>query len=315
MSDSVSGKAERGACADDQWEFFLEDFQKLLGETSAVILNRSSDDFGVFWETFLYRAKTLSPSVKRDEFEEVVNDLSPHLISGLPEEVRGRWETMHQHYLALGGTSEGMLKSLPEGLADAWRKLESRYQPLIRSQLVQFCNTHHDNKIPYELEDVTQAILARLVEVLRREPFVRERHGSFRVWLQSLALNVIREYDRKNRKELIPLISDFTAWTSSLDDINSLIVQEWHDACLTSILESIEEHCRSHQRAFANSTALRDFEIFKAHTWLKWRGEKVSPAEIAERFGVSLSVVYSNEGKMRSLCRRLLEAQGWDNDL
>src|SRR5262245_10020181 len=116
---------------------------------------------------------------------------------------------------------------------DDWARLVALYSPLIRAWL-----TRHG--LPrQESDDLTQNVLTVLV---RRLPdFERNpRPGSFRRWLRTITVNVLRDFWRAEKsRPRAGLGDDVNAMLDQLEDPESGLSRQWdqeHDQHVTRLL-------------------------------------------------------------------------------
>lgn len=177
-------------------------------------------------------------------------------------------------------TSFSLLERLQQSPADeaAWRRLDAIYRPFLTRIL------RTDPTLGPEAEDVTQEILA----VVHRElpGFTRERPGSFRRWLRTLAGYRLKEYYRARRKHAAGPLTD-------LADDRSELARRWDDEhnnhVLGRLLDLVDgEFSQVHVRAFRGVF----FEERKAD-------------EVAAELGVSVGVVYLAKSRILKWLREV----------
>ncbi|MFO0810194.1 MAG: sigma-70 family RNA polymerase sigma factor [Gemmataceae bacterium] len=78
----------------------------------------------------------------------------------------------------------------------AWQRLIDLYEPFVRGCL------GRDPALANDADDLTQDVMAALVRELPR--FERQRDGSFRAWLRTVAANRVRQWGRDRRPAIGP---------------------------------------------------------------------------------------------------------------
>ncbi|MGL4550119.1 MAG: RNA polymerase sigma factor [Gemmataceae bacterium] len=169
---------------------------------------------------------------------------------------------------------------------DDWSRLVGLYTPLIRAWLARHGLPRQD------ADDLTQNVLTVLV---RRLPdFERNpRPGSFRRWLRTITVNVLRDFWRAEKgRPRAGLGDDVNALIDQLEDPESGLSRQWdveHDRHVTGqLLEQIRGR-------FEPTT----WEAFHRVALL---GEPA--ADVAAALGVSVNVVFISRSRVLSRLRQ-----------
>ncbi|MEQ9407695.1 MAG: sigma-70 family RNA polymerase sigma factor [Fuerstiella sp.] len=170
-----------------------------------------------------------------------------------------------------------------------WQRLFDVYTPLIRWWIRRYSSSERD------AEDVVQETLS---VVLRKLPgFQRQRTGSFRAWLRSVTVNCLRDSWRANRFQAVATGgSNFRQVLEQMSDPGSELSQLWDREHDDHVLRTLLNQIRP---------------SVSEETWLAFHRVTVlneSPAEVAERLGISLNAVYI--AKSRVMSRLRTEARG-----
>jgi RNA polymerase sigma-70 factor (ECF subfamily) len=159
----------------------------------------------------------------------------------------------------------------------AWAELVRRYGPRISSWCRQWGLQEAD------AQDVTQTVLARLVEKLRSFHYDRSR-GSFRGWLRTLTHHAWYELVTDRRRQ--------AAGGRTLAELDTLPARD-------DLLRRLEEEFDLELLAEA---AARVRLRVAPHIWETYRlltEEQLSPLEVAERVGLRVALVYKNKSKVQ----------------
>ena len=187
-------------------------------------------------------------------------------------------------------TSASLLERLRTAPDEAaWRRLDQLYRPLIRRWLLR------DPSLGEEAEDVVQEVMAVLVREL--PDFQRQRNGSFRRWLRTIAVHRLGAFYRSRKNRPLALGSPLEdSPLMQLADPNSELGSQWdreHDRhVLHRLMELIAPQFEPTTLAAFRRVAL----------------DGIAPAQAAEELGVSLNAVLV--AKSRVLSRLRQEAEG-----
>ncbi len=187
-------------------------------------------------------------------------------------------------------TSLSLLDRLKHAKPDAaeWRRLQDIYLPVIRQWLS--CLPARRE----EIEDLTQEVLVVLCREL--PSFERRRQGSFRSWLRQIAVNRIRNFDKRRRKQpLAEIRSESDHLLSQLEDSTSDLARLWdqdHDRYVFDKLLTLVQP---------------DFAPATWQAFARFALDGQSAARVADELGMSESAVV--QAKSRVL-KRLREEAG-----
>lgn len=104
--------------------------------------------------------------------------------------------------------------------SEVWSDMVSIYQPLIEKWIQRLDNVNKD------VSDITQEVLCAVVEELPKFEH-NGRTGAFRNWLRTITVNRLREYWRKQKKDLHNL-GDSELALDQLGDPNSELASRWN---------------------------------------------------------------------------------------
>ena len=182
-------------------------------------------------------------------------------------------------------TSLSLLEKAKRRDREAWERLISLYEPLVIRWCVRFGLAYHD------AENVSQELFMSVNRSM--DGFRRQRAGSFRKWLRTIASRKCIDHMRKKHNSVT---LDESAFRNRLNPTPE---------------EANEEKLVLYQRAIElirREYSGRDLEIFDG-VIVKGR----APAAIAEDFGVSRNVVYLVVSRilrrLKSEFRDLIEIQ------
>lgn len=164
-------------------------------------------------------------------------------------------------------TSTSLLEHLQQSPHDdaAWRRLDAIYRPLIARML------QSDPTLGADADDLTQDILAVVVREL--PGFRRERAGSFRKWLRTIAAYRLQAYYRARRgRRHDPLVD--------LADDRSELSRVW-DA---------EHNAHVVRRLLDLVTA--EFSPVHVQAFRRLVFDAAKPHEVAAELGLTLDAVY-----------------------
>ena len=182
-----------------------------------------------------------------------------------------------------------------EGNADAWRRLEAIYSPILRNWL------HVHGVKAADADDLAQDVL---LTVLRELPKFDHsgRPGAFRSWLRTTLVHRVRDFWRSRRRE--PPAVGGTSWSQrceQLSDESSALSREWNLAHDQQVMAQLLKQVRPR---------------FEVKTWdAFWRqvynGQRAD--DVAAELGMSLSSVYVARSRVLKTLRK--EAGGLVDDL
>ncbi len=186
----------------------------------------------------------------------------------------------------------GRLREEPAA-GSAWQEFIARYRPRIYAHCLAFPLQ------PADAEDVTQAVLVRLVEKLPH--FRYEPTQSFRAWLRTVTRNILCDYLAQRRGE-----------------------QGSGDSAIVRLLDNLEAHeglAREVEAEFDRE--LLDEALKRVRTRVpaqRWEAfrltalEGLSGLEAGAQLGMLAATVYTAKSKVQRLVRdevRRLEGPGW----
>ena len=171
--------------------------------------------------------------------------------------------------------------------AEEWERLHEIYAPLIRQWLLRAPGLNG------EVPDLVQEVL--LVVVRKLPAFERQREGSFRCWLRTIATNQLREcWKRKKRQPA--LIDEAYDFLAQLEDPASELSRQWD---------------REHDRFVLEKLFKTVQADFSPATWQAFRRFAVDglPAKnVASELGINENAVLL--AKVRVLKRLRQESAG-----
>jgi RNA polymerase sigma-70 factor (ECF subfamily) len=190
-------------------------------------------------------------------------------------------------------TSTSLLEELRRSPDEqAWRRFDDLYRPWIRRWL------QRDPALGEDSEDLVQEILS---VVYRELPgFERERTGSFRKWLRTIAVHRLQGYRRKQRSQ--PRGQGGVtneSFLNQLADDSSELARRWD-----------QEH-DEHVVGQLLRLAAGEFNDVDVRAFRQVVLDSVRPAEAAEELGVTVNVVLLAKSRilqrLRVLGKGLLE--------
>jgi RNA polymerase sigma factor (sigma-70 family) len=192
-------------------------------------------------------------------------------------------------------TSLTLLNRLRQPASDveSWRELVLRYGP----KIFEWCRHHRLQEA--DAEDVTQAVLIKLVEQLRTFDYDPVK-GSFRAWLQTLTHHAW--YDAVARRRKVTGSGD-TAVQEKLESIPA------RDDLILRLAEEFDHELLDEAAARVRlRVAPHNWEAFRLLTQ-----EGHSPAEVANQTNLPLSMVHVAKYKVqRALRNELRKLEGAD---
>ncbi len=180
-------------------------------------------------------------------------------------------------------TRSTLLVRLREAPADpfAWQEFVQRYQPRIYS----FCLSWPLQ--PADAEDVTQAVLLRLVTRMR--DFRYDRTQSFRAWLQTVTRNVLINFLNERREQ----------GSGDSDVIRFLDNVEGREELVRRLEEEFNQELL--EQAFQRVQARVSEQRWNAFRLTALEGR--SGAEVGEQLGMTIATVFSTKSKIQKLVR------------
>ena len=181
-------------------------------------------------------------------------------------------------------TSASLLGLLRECTADgaAWQRFVDRYRPRIYGHCLA-CSLQ-----PADAEDVTQAVLVRLVQ--KMPEFRYDRAQSFRAWLRTVTQRILLDFLAERRcrpagdeSAIVRLLDNLEAREGLAQQVEAEFDRELLDAALKRVQPRVPEQ---QWHAF-RLTAL----------------DGLSGAEAAERLGMLVATVYTAKSKVQKLVR------------
>jgi RNA polymerase sigma factor (sigma-70 family) len=181
-------------------------------------------------------------------------------------------------------TSVTLLGRLRQQPADgsAWQEFVARYRPRVYGHCAAFGLQGAD------AEDVTQAVLLRLVEKLPQ--FHYDPSQSFRAWLRTVTRHILSDFLAEQKRR--PASGD-SALVRVLDNLESreglarAVEAGFHQEVLAEALQRVRERAPAHQWEAFRLTAL----------------EGLSGADAAARLGMLVATVYTAKSKVQQLVR------------
>ncbi|VGO18534.1 RNA polymerase sigma factor [Pontiella sulfatireligans] len=170
-------------------------------------------------------------------------------------------------------------RALDLGDDEAWERLVEHYKRFIYYVL------HGLNANPSDIDDLTQQVLVRVLNSLKRYDKSR---GSFRTWLITIIRNTAVSQYQKNASEQrridrLEVEGGFGSGSQS-PEIDAFIEKEWSTYIATEAMARVRSQSRSQ--------AVEVFELAL---------EGLCAAEIAEKTGLTLASVYSLKKKAKRL--------------
>jgi RNA polymerase sigma factor (sigma-70 family) len=167
----------------------------------------------------------------------------------------------------------------------AWLEFVRRYRPVI----YEFCLNWHLQ--PADAEDVAQAVLARLVEKMRK--FHYDPTQSFRGWLKTVTRRVLTNELAKRRREHgsgAGAVEQMLENVEAREGLVQAIEMGYDRELLDEALRRVRERVPPQQWDAFRMTAL----------------ESKSGAEVSQALGLLVGTVYSSKSKVQKLLREEL---------
>jgi RNA polymerase sigma factor (sigma-70 family) len=166
-----------------------------------------------------------------------------------------------------------------------WQEFVRRYRPLIHG----FCLSRHLQ--PADAEDVTQAVLARLVNRMR--DFRYDPAQSFRGWLKTVTRRVLTNELAKRRREqgsgdsvIERMLENVEAREGMVQAVETAYDRELLDEALRRVRERVPE---------------QQWDAFRLTAL-----ESKSGADASKALGILVSTIYSSKSKVQKLVREEL---------
>jgi RNA polymerase sigma factor (sigma-70 family) len=160
----------------------------------------------------------------------------------------------------------------------AWTEFVQRYEPI----LFAWCRGW---KLRQEdAEEVTQAVLVKLVEKMRT--FTYDSTSSFRAYLKTLAryawCDLLQERRRPGAGSGDSKVSELLLTVAARDDLEERLKAEFDQALLEKVTQRVRERVQPHTWDAFQLTAV----------------ERLSGAEAAERLGLTTATVFNARSKV-----------------
>ncbi len=177
-------------------------------------------------------------------------------------------------------TSASLLERLQRSPDDdeSWRRLDDIYRPLIARWL------RADPTLGADIDDLTQEILAVVFRELPR--FQRERVGSFREWLRTIAAYRVQGHYRSRRAREHGALTD-------LADDKSDLARRWDDEHNTHVLRRLLDLLHG------------EFNATQVQAFRRVFFDEAKPAAVASELGVSIDVVYLAKSRILKWLREV----------
>jgi RNA polymerase sigma factor (sigma-70 family) len=166
-----------------------------------------------------------------------------------------------------------------------WQEFVRRYRPLIYG----FCLSWHLQ--PADAEDITQAVLTRLVNKMR--DFRYDPAQSFRGWLKTVTRHVLANELAKRRRERVAgdgVVVEMLLNVQAQDGLVGAVEAAYDRELLDEALRRVRERVPAQQWDAFRLTAL----------------ESMSGADASRTLGMLVSTVYSSKSKVQKLLREEL---------
>ncbi len=167
-----------------------------------------------------------------------------------------------------------------------WQEFVRRYRPLI------YASCRKWQLQPADAEDVTQAVLARLLEKMAK--FQYDPSQSFRAWLRTVTRRVLtNELSRRRRDQgsgdgaVVAMLANIEARDGLIQAVEAGYDRELLDEALRRVRERV---------------APQQWEAFRLTAL-----ESMSGADASKQLGMLVSTVYSSKSKVQKLVREELE--------
>ena len=175
----------------------------------------------------------------------------------------------------------GRLHQQP-GDAAAWQEFVARYRPRIYTQCLALALQ------PADAEDVTQAVLLRLVEKLPQ--FRYDPTQCFRAWLKTVTHHILVDYLTEKRRlpgsgetAVVRLLENVQAREDLVREMEAEYERELFEEALKQVRERVP---------------VQQWEAFRLTAL-----EQLSGAEVAARLGMLVATVYTARSKVQKLVR------------
>jgi RNA polymerase sigma-70 factor (ECF subfamily) len=183
-------------------------------------------------------------------------------------------------------TTALLLNLLDPSDEQAWHELDARFRPIL------FAFTRRMGLSEADAEDVTQESLVRFVKAYRKGQYDRTR-GRLSSWLISIAQNCVFDL-RQSSQRRIDWRGD--SLIGELEKSNS-VEAIWEEECRRVLLEKAMLELRTTSKMEEKTMAA--FEMLAM-------GQQ-TPAQVAEKVGVSIDSVYAAKNRCLTLLRRIVD--------
>lgn len=173
----------------------------------------------------------------------------------------------------------------------AWNDFVKRYNRLF------FHWFRHWDVNPSDMEDVLQETLVKILGNVRY--FERRRHGSFRLWLRTLALNCWHDLTTNAERQLGHRHAD-NRRTENWQRLRSKLAQN-------SLLEMFDAWATEELLNMAESRVRRRVEPETWSSYFKFVHENIPVETISLEFSVDTERIYSRVFRVRRMIREVLD--------
>jgi RNA polymerase sigma-70 factor (ECF subfamily) len=184
-----------------------------------------------------------------------------------------------------------LLRVRDPGDGPAWAAFARRYEPVIRAAC------RRSKLGPADVDEVTQAVLVRLVAVMPRFRY-DHRRGRFRDWLGRVARNRAVDFLRASRRR--PDRGSGATWAR--EALDGVPLPPGADR--EELVERLEEQDRRHERL--RVACARVERRVEPHTWEAFRltaVERVAGEAVAARLGMKIGAVYVAKNRVTGMIR------------
>ena len=181
-------------------------------------------------------------------------------------------------------TQQSLIEKLGQRDPDAWLRLESTYDGLVRSYLRKQAMAHGYHHFDNYVDDVVQTVWIKLFSSTDGHPYDRSR-GRFRTFLYTVTVNALNDFFRRERRHVkgrreMPEPDGMSASEPDEAEWDA----EYKQAVLNSVLEQMRDELLSSNPARWESFA-------------KYTLGKQSAAEVAAELGISVAAVYQHTSR------------------
>ncbi len=187
-------------------------------------------------------------------------------------------------------TSLTLIQKLQEpGNEEAWVRLCERYRPILLAVI------RRSGAPEAEHDDVAQETLAVILDKFRRGEYDRSK-GRLKSWLAGIALNKIREFRRRRRRQSERTVESgsATGFWDRIPDTRELIdvfEHEWQAGLLGEALRQVRLQVDA-----------KTFEAFKLYAI-----DGREPEDVAAHLGMAREAVYNAKSRVLARLRRTRE--------